>query len=123
MRKGLYPGVRGEGGLAIWPKGRLVALECEEEGAFATIAVIPKGDRIRLNATVKPTGYVKVAARRFDRGEDIPGRTFDESDQVFGDGLALPITWNGEENLNHEGAGIILRFELKQVKLYGVEFY
>jgi hypothetical protein len=123
MRKGLYPGVQGEGGIATWPKGRLVALECDEEGEFATIAVLPRGDRIRLNAIVKPTGYIKVAARRFNRGEDIAGRTFEDTDRIFGDGLALPVTWKGEANLNHEGAGILLRFKLKQAKLFGIEFF
>ena len=55
----------GVSGIATWPKGRLVALECHEEGRFATVAVVPRGDRIRLNASVKPSGYIQVAVRRF----------------------------------------------------------
>ena len=121
-RKGLFPGVAGEGGVATWPKGRLVALQCDEEGEFATVAVLPKGERIHLNASVKPTGYVRVAVRRMGSGEDVPGRTFAESDRIVGDGLALPVSWHGEEALNHEGAAVILRFQLRQAKLFGIEF-
>lgn len=121
-RKGLYPGVAGEGGLAVWPRGRLVALQCDEEGEFATVAVVPKGSRIRLNASVKPTGYIKTAVRRFDQGEDLPGRSFDQADRIVGDGLELPVTWQGEADIPHEGAGIMLRFQLRQAKLFGIEF-
>ena len=42
-RKGLFPGVQGVSGLAVWPDGRLVALQCDDEGEFATVAVVPPG--------------------------------------------------------------------------------
>ena len=113
----------GEGGLATWPKGRLVALQCDEEGEFATLAVVPRGNALRLNASVKPTGYIRVAVRKFGSGTDIPGRTFDDADRIVGDGLAVPVTWHGEERLNHEGAPVLLRFQLRQAKLFGVEFH
>ena len=121
-RKGLFPGVRGVSGMATWPRGRLVALECDGEGGFATVAVIPRGDRIRLNASVKPSGYIKVALRRLGKG-DVPGRSFEDADRLVGDGLAMPVTWRGEDSLKHEGAPVILRFQLRQAKLFGVEFY
>ena len=107
-RKGLFPGVPGVSGMATWRKGRLVALKCVEEGQFATVAVVPKGDRIRLNATVKPSGYIKVAVRRFGHG-DVSGRSFDDADRLVGDGLALPVTWRGEHALRHEDDPVILR--------------
>jgi hypothetical protein len=122
-RQGLFPGVAGEGGIATWPKGRLVALQCDEEGEFATVAVIPRGDRIRLNASVQPSGYIKTAVRRFGTGDDVAGRTFDDADRIVGDGLAIPVTWKGEDTLNHEGTAVILRFQLRQAKLFGIEFH
>lgn len=122
-RKGLFPGVPSEGGLAVWPRGRLVALECGEEGEFATVAFMPRGTHIRLNASVKPTGYIKVAVRRFGSDGDIAGRSFDEADPIVGDGLAIPVTWKGDAELNHEGKAVILRFHLRQAKLFGIEFY
>jgi len=121
-RKGLFPGVPGVSGLATWPKGRLVALQCDEEGGLATVAVVPRGDHIRLNASVKPTGYIKVAVRVQGQGDD-PARSFDACDRLVGDGLAMPVTWKGQDTLNHNGAPVILRFEMRQAKLFGVEFY
>jgi hypothetical protein len=122
-RKGLFPGVPSESGMAIWPKGRLVALQCDEEGEFATVAVMPRGDRIRLNASVKPTGYIETAVRRFGEGEDVTGRSFEDADRIVGDGLAMPVTWQGDGALNHVGKAVILRFHLRQARLFGIEFY
>jgi hypothetical protein len=123
QRKGLFPGLPGVSGLALWPKGRLVALQCDEEGEFATPAVAPPTDRLRLNAVVRPTGYVRVAVRRFGAGGEVPGRAFEDTDRMVGDGLALPVTWRGQESLRCEGRPVVLRFRLKQAKLFGVEFY
>jgi hypothetical protein len=122
-RKGLFPGLEGESGTATWPKGRLVALQCDEEGEFATVAVVPKGDRIRLNCTVKPTGYIKTAVQIFGEGGNAAGRDFADADRLVGDSLGMPVTWNGEDNLNHGGRPVILRFHLRQATLYGIEFY
>lgn len=122
-RQGLFPGVQGEGGIAKWPKGRLVALQCDEEGEFATVAVLPRGDRIRLNATIKPSGYIRTSIRRFDSRDPLPGRDFGDADRLVGDSLEFPVTWNGEAEIPHEGKAIVLRFQMRQAKLYGVAFY
>ena len=63
QRKGLFPGVPGVSGLATWPKGRLVALQADGEGEFATVFVVPPTDRLRVNADVAPSGYLKLAIR------------------------------------------------------------
>jgi len=39
------------------------------------------------------------------------------------DGLAMPVTWRGESSLEHEGAPVILRFQLRQTRLFGIEFH
>lgn len=123
QRKGLYPGLQGVSGLATWPKGRLVALECEEEGEFATVAILPPSERLRLNATVLPTGFIQVAVRLFGQGGDVPGRGFADTDRLIGDRLAMSVTWKNETLLKHRGKPVILRFRLRQAKLFGVEFY
>lgn len=123
QRTGLFPGVPGVSGLATWPKGRLVALQCDEEGEFATVAVVPRGDRIRINASVRPTGYIQIALRLFDTESDIPGRTFDDADRLVGDGLEMPVTWNGEGHLNHDGKPLYFRVRMRQAQLFGIEFY
>jgi len=123
QRKGLFPGLKGVSGMATWPKGRLVALQCDEVGEFATVAVIPTGDKIRLNAIIKPTGYIKVSVRLYGSRDDLPGHTFEETDRLVGDSLAMPVTWNGEDLIPHNNQPVILRFRLKQCKLWGVEFH
>jgi len=122
LRQGLFPGLSGASGLATWPKGRLVALQCDEIGEFATVAVIPPSDRMRLNAVVKPTGYIKVAVRIHGSSEDMSGHTFEDIDRLVGDSLAMPVTWKGDAVIPHQGKPIILRFQLKQAKLFGIEF-
>jgi hypothetical protein len=84
---------------------------------------MPPGEKIRLNATVKPTGYIKVAIRLYGAGSDVSGRSFEDTDRMIGDNLAMPVTWNSETTLKHNGTPVVLRFQLKQAKLYGIEFY
>ncbi len=123
FRKGLFPGLTGVGGRATWPKGRLVALQCDEEGEFSTVAVIPPADRIRINAVIKPTGYIKVAVRHLGKSKDIDERSFEQTDTMVGDSLAFPVRWNGQESLSCQGKPIRLRFQMRQAKLYAIEFY
>ena len=120
-RKGLFPGVQDCSGYAVWPSGRLVALECPGEGFFATVGVRPRGNRLRLNASIRPTGYIKVSAGELG-GEAIPGRDFGDCDLLVGDDLAMPVTWNGAPDLSHKGRPILLRFRMRNAKLFGVEF-
>lgn len=120
-RRGLYPGMPDVQGIAFWPEGRLVALECSGEGEFATVGVVPPGGSIQLNASIQPTGSVQVAVQRLG-GDEIPARGFDDMDPLAGDGLRLPVTWRGDPSLGHEGAPIVLRFRLRQAKLFGVTF-
>ncbi len=119
-RKGLFPGVENVSGLATWQKGRLVALQCDGEGEFATVAIVPPTDKIRLNATVRPTGYIKVAVKLYG-GRNLCD--FDDTDKIVGDGIELPVKWKGNAQIPHQGKPIILRFKLKQAKLFGIEFY
>lgn len=121
-RKGLFPNIPVISGYACWTKGRLVALECPEEGNFSTIGLMAPTSKIRLNASVLPTGYIKIGVS-FLSGDMIPGRTLDDTDRIIGDGIELPVTWNGEYDLNNRGEPIILHFRLKQTKLFAVEFY
>ena len=121
-RKGLFPGLEPVSGLATWPKGRLVAMECDQEGQFSTVHVVPRGNRIRLNATVRPSGCVKVALRALGKG-DVEGRSFDDTDPLVGDGLAMPVTWGGQADLNCGGAPVMLRFHLRFARLFGIEFF
>ncbi|MCL5096478.1 MAG: hypothetical protein M1608_02880, partial [Candidatus Omnitrophica bacterium] len=120
-RKGLFPGVESVSGMATWPKGRLVALQCDEEGEFATLRMVPPGNKIRINAIVPPSGYIQVSVAVND-GEPVADRSFEDMDPIVGDNLAFPITWKGQAELNHGGKPLTLRFRLRQAKLFGIEF-
>jgi hypothetical protein len=122
QRKSLFPGVPGVSGLATWPKGRLVALQADGEGEFATIYIVPPSEHLRLNADVAPTGYLKIAIRIWGSSQDLAGRTFSESDRVIGNSLATRVTWKGEETIGHNARPICLRVQMKQAKLFGIEF-
>jgi hypothetical protein len=122
QRKGLFPGVPGVSGLATWLKGRLVALQADGEGEFATVFVVPPGERLRVNADVAPSGYLKVAVRAWSSGSDLPGRTFADADRLIGNSLAARVTWKGEGALGHGGKPMLLRVQMKQAKLFGFDF-
>ncbi|HQK95727.1 MAG TPA: hypothetical protein PLD23_19675, partial [Armatimonadota bacterium] len=109
-------------GYAVWPKGRLVALEALEHGEFATVALRVKGTKLRLNVSTKRGGRVLVEAAR-GNGEPLPGRDFAHAVPIIGDHQAAPVVWDGQEEL---GAGaeeaIILRFRLHMAALYAIDF-
>ena len=122
LRHGLLPGVEEVSGFARWRPGRLVALECPEVGCFATVAVMPPGRRIELNAVIPPSGYIKVAACRMD-GNPAEGRGFEDMDPFYGDETRFRVSWNGETDF-HLGSDepLVLRFEMKQAELYAIHF-
>jgi len=120
-------------GYALWPKGRLVAVEAKDIGEFATVAILPPGRTMRVNAVTKRAGGMQVEVVRIvDEAkirpfqpyeETIPGRTFDDCDVIRGDHLWTPVTWRGESDLGHvEGEGMILRFRMDRAQIFGLEF-
>lgn len=120
-RRCLYTGVAMGSGYAWWPRGRIVALESQDEGYFWTIPVRPADTRLRINASVAPTGFLKVGLMGVS---NLPGRALADCDPVVGqDGLDIPVTWKGEERFVLPEEPIALFFELRQAKLFGVTFY
>jgi hypothetical protein len=105
-------------GYAIWPKGRMVALEAKEEGEFTLIPVMPKGRTLKINATTKRTGWVKVEVVGDDE------RTLEKCKPIMGDAHWTAFTWNGEstESVREPEKPVTLRFQLYQAELYGIEF-
>ena len=84
--------------------------------------VVLPTDRLRVNADVAPSGYLKVAIRVWGASADLPGRTFAESDRLIGNSLAARATWKGQEAIGHQGKPIMLRVQMKQAKLFSFEF-
>ncbi len=103
-------------GFAVWPKGRLVALEADDQGEFAMVPVIAPGRTLRINALTLRTGWIKVET-------SAPGHAFADCNPIVGDRLWTPITWKGHADTGIEpGKPILLRFRLYQAKIFGIEF-
>ncbi len=109
-------------GYALWPKGRMVALEAIERGEFSTVAVVPPGNRLLINAVSKRAGHILVEAADLD-GKPIPGREFEKAIPVIGDQYKTPVAWKGHDNLGIEpGQAVILRFKMDQASIYSLDF-
>ncbi|NUN97291.1 MAG: hypothetical protein HUU16_14080 [Candidatus Omnitrophica bacterium] len=111
-------------GYAIWPKGRLIGLEAEERGEFATVAVIPKGNRLHLNVNTKRAGKVLVAAQTGrHRGPILEGRSFEDCVPIVGDHVRVPVRWKDHEDLGlAPGEPVILLFKMERAELFALEF-
>jgi len=109
-------------GYAIWPKGRLVALEAPERGEFTTVGLMTPGRKLRINALTQRAGSILVEVATLD-GKPIPGHTFAESIPVIGDQHWTPIAWKEHDEFGfEEGRAIILRFRMDKAKIFGLEF-
>ena len=109
-------------GYAIWRKGRIVAVVADETGEFSTVAVIPPGGKIRLNALTARAGGIRVELARMDN-TTLPGRSFADSDIIQGDQFWKEVTWHGVADLGvPPGEGVVIRLRLDRAKLFGIQF-
>ena len=109
-------------GYALWPKGRLVALEALELGEFATAVFYPPGRKMRVNADVRRGGGILVEVTNADH-QTLPGRSFEECVPIIGDHHRTIVAWKGGDDLGHaDGAAIMLRFKLDRARLFGIDF-
>jgi hypothetical protein len=109
-------------GYALWPKGRVIALEARAKGEFATMGLAPPGRKLRINALVLRGGSIQVEVADL-RGKPLPGRSFAEAAPIIGDHHWTTLSWNGQDDLGHkDGMGIMLRFRMDQAQLFGLEF-
>lgn len=108
---------KGGTGYAVWPKGRMVALEAPDQGQFTLITIINPGASLKVNAVSKRTGGIRVEVA----GD--PERKFEKCDPLFGDRFWTPVSWQGKTDLGREkGKPVTLRFKLDQAELYGLQF-
>jgi hypothetical protein len=109
-------------GLAVWPKGRLVALEAKDEGEFTTVAFIPPGKRLKINAVTERAGSILVEACDVD-AKPLAGRSLKEATPIVGDQFRTPVKWGSVEDLGlKEGEADVLHVKLNKAKLFGFDF-
>jgi hypothetical protein len=109
-------------GYAVWPRGRLVAIDAAERGEFTTVSVMAPGRKLRINAVTKRAGEIRVAVTQRD-GTPIPGRSFDDCTPIIGDQFRSPVQWKTTDDLGFaDGQPICLKFKMTQARIYGLEF-
>jgi hypothetical protein len=102
---------------AVWPKGRLVALEAADRGEFTMIPLIAPGKTLKINAVTSRTGWIRIEA------VGVPGRSMAECQPIVGDHHWAPVVWKSASDLGvplHRD--VTLRFELQQAQIFGLEF-
>jgi hypothetical protein len=105
---------------ATWQRGRLCAVVAEEQGHFTTLPMAPTASRLRLNLRTRRGGFVRVGLVT-PQGEPIAGRGISDCAPLFGDALAAPVCWNGEDAFV-PGEEVCLQFELRAAELFGGEW-
>jgi hypothetical protein len=109
-------------GAAIWPQGRLMAIEAQEQGSFATVAIVAPGTRLRINAVTRPTGQILAEAASL-HGQTIPGRSFDQCIPINGHQYRKLVTWKAADDLGVKpGEPVMLRFRMFQARIYCLDF-
>ena len=107
---------------ALWPRGRLGAVEAVESGSFTTLPLVFTGRKLTLNVQTKQAGHVLVEVADRD-GHPLPGHRFEDADMIIGDNFDHPVTWNGNTALNIQpDQPVLLRFRLRCAKLFAFEF-
>jgi hypothetical protein len=109
-------------GLAVWPKGRLMAIDAEDRGQFSTLAFIPPGSKLRINAVTRRAGDILVEVARLD-GKPVAGRSFEQAKPLVGDLYQHAVAWDGAGDLGTApGQPVILRFRMNKARIFGLEF-
>jgi len=107
-------------GVLSWKRDRLAAIEAPERGEFTTCVLKLRRNRILLNMETERAGEISVQV--FDEHfKAIAGRTFEEAEPLNGDGIAVPVTWNGKSDLSaYRDKVVYLRFKMRAAKLYAI---
>ncbi|MEX1231758.1 MAG: GDSL-type esterase/lipase family protein [Planctomycetaceae bacterium] len=117
-RKGKYSAAIG---LVTWPLDRFVSADAGSDGGtLTTIPVRYSGDRLEINANVKPDGHIIVELLD-GAGRPLEGVT--ASEKLSGDGLRHSVQFAGTTDLSvHRGQPVSLRFKMKNAELYSFAF-
>ena len=118
----------GQVGLATWRKDGFVCLEAAEDGYFATTPFVFEGGRLKINGWTRYRGGITVeladsTSEAHSFADPVPGRTFDDCDEISGSDVDRTVTWNGESDLSEwEGKLVRLRFKMRRARLYAIWF-
>lgn len=109
-------------GYAVWPKGRLVAIEAIEQGEFTTVAIIPPARKLKINAVTKRAGKILVEVLNA-QNQTVKNRSLENCIPIIGDQFWTYVKWKDGEDLGVDaGSPIALRFQMDRAKIFGLEF-
>jgi hypothetical protein len=107
---------------AVWPKGRLAAIESPERGEFWTVGLTPPGRTIKINAVTERAGSITAEICDFD-GKPIPARTIADAKPIIGDQFHTLLEWKDGSDISvAAGKPVILHFVMDHAKLFGLDF-
>ena len=105
----------GRTGYAVWPRGRMVAVEAQDRGEFTMIPILAPGKTLKINAVTLRTGWVKIEVA------GAKGRSLADCVPIIGDQHWTPVAWKGGDDLGiGEGRPVMLRVEMKQARIFGL---
>jgi hypothetical protein len=105
-------------GYALWPKGRIIAVQAAQQGHFTTNPIDTRGGRrLRVNAVVEPAGSIRIAVA------GATGRGLDQCAPVAGDAYRHMVTWQGQDDLGFAaGSSVVLHVRMERARLFGLDF-
>lgn len=78
--------------------------------------------RLLLNASTSGAGFIRCEIRD-ENGKPYLGYSLEESVEVFGDGIELPMAWkSGADVTPLAGKTVVLRFDMKDADVYSYRF-
>ena len=91
-------------------------------GTVVTKPLIFKGSKLELNFATSAAGSLRVELQ-YENGEPIPGFSFEDCPEYFGDSVAKLIEWDHDGDLSKlAGKPIRIAFGLKDADLYAFRF-
>jgi len=90
-------------------------------GELLTRPLIFAGNELSLNLSTSAVGEIRVEVQD-ESGHAFPGFELNNSQSIYGDGLALPVRWTSEASLSSlAGKPVRLRFSMKECDLYSFQ--
>ncbi|MFN0199048.1 MAG: SGNH/GDSL hydrolase family protein, partial [Planctomycetaceae bacterium] len=108
-------------GLVTWPLDRFVSADAGSDGGvLTTVPIRYSGNRLEINAAVKPEGHILVELLD---GAGQPFESLPQSEPITGDDLRHVVRFNGRTDVApYRGKPVTLRFTMKNAELYSFAF-
>ena len=91
-------------------------------GELVTKPLIFAGNRLQINVDTSAGGTVNVEIHDAS-GQAIDGFALEESDEINGNSVRMPVSWRGNTNLARlAGTPVSVRFVMRDAKIYSFQF-